>query len=148
MVLNTIKDEFGLAVGYSDHTQGITIPIAAAALGASIIEKHFTIDSKMDGPDHLSSLEPSELNAMVLAIRDIEKSLGNGIKTPSESECKNIQIVRKSLIAETIIKKGELFSTKNIGIKRPGSGISPFKYWKIVGSKANKDYGIGDLIEG
>ncbi len=143
----TIRDMFDIKVGYSDHTNGIEIPIAAAALGASIIEKHFTLDKNMPGPDHKASLEPEELKNMVNAIRNIEKALGDGIKRPSKSELKNINIARKSIIASKNIKKGEILTEQNITIKRPGNGISPMKYYDILGKTAKKDFGIDELIE-
>ena len=141
-----IQKEFDVAVGYSDHTLGIEVDIAAVAIGASVIEKHFTLDNKMDGPDHKASLEPEELKAMVLAIRNIEKALGDCKKRPSPSEIENINIVRKSIIAKQLIKKGELFSDKNITTKRPGTGISPMLWDNIIGTIATKDYKIDDLI--
>lgn len=143
----TIKKAFGVKVGYSDHTLGIEIPIAAVALGAEVIEKHFTLDKNMEGPDHKASLEPKEFQAMVEAIRKIEKSLGNGIKKPSRSESKNISVVRKSIIATKPIKKGEIFSDENIGVKRPGNGISPMLWNMVIGKIAKKDFNIDELIE-
>lgn len=121
--MQTLKNRFGYEVGYSDHTKGIEVPIAAVAMGATIIEKHFTLDRNMEGPDHKASLESQELCAMVSAIRNVEKALGNGIKEPSESEKKNIVIARKSIIAARDIKQGELFTEENLTVKRPGSGI-------------------------
>ena len=143
----TIRDELDINVGYSDHTLGIEVPIAAAAMGAIVIEKHFTLNKNMPGPDHSSSLEPEELKSMVLAIRNIEKSIGDGIKIPSKSELKNINIVRKSIVAKKPIKKGELFTEKNLTIKRPGTGISPMKWENIINIKSKKDFDIDDLIE-
>lgn len=145
--MKTIRDAFGYEVGYSDHTKGIEIPMAAVAMGASVIEKHFTLDKNMEGPDHKASLEPDELFEMVKCIRNIEKSFGNGIKKPSESEKKNITIVRKSIVASCYIKKGETFTEKNITVKRPGSGISPMKWDDVIGLVAKKDYSEDDLIE-
>lgn len=142
----TIKNKFHLEVGYSDHTQGIEIPIASVALGAKIIEKHFTLDKNMDGPDHKASLEPHELNAMVKAIRNIEKAFGDGIKKPSKSEINNIEIARKSIVAKTKINKGEIFSEKNITTKRPALGISPMKWDEIIGSIAQRNYEEDELI--
>ena len=136
-----------MKVGYSDHTLGIEIPIAAVALGAEVIEKHFTLDKNMEGPDHKASLEPKEFQAMVEAIRKIEKSLGNGIKKPSRSESKNISVVRKSIIATKPIKKGEIFTVENVGVKRPGSGISPMLWNMVIGKTAKKDFDIDELIE-
>ena len=143
----TIKNSFGVKVGYSDHTKGIEVPIAAVALGAEVIEKHFTLDRNMEGPDHKASLVPNELKDMVFAIRNIEKSLGSGIKKASKSELKNKPIARKSLIAVKEIKKGELFTEKNIGIKRPGNGISPMRWDEVIGKISNKEYCVDDLIE-
>jgi N,N'-diacetyllegionaminate synthase len=142
----TIHEELGVAVGYSDHTLGIEVDIAAVAMGATVIEKHFTLDKTMDGPDHLSSLEPKELKSMVSAIRNTEKALGSYKKSPSPSESNNIDIVRKSIVASSSIIEGEVFSEKNITIKRPGSGISPMKWDKIIGTVASKDYKTDDLI--
>lgn len=145
--MNTMKEAFKVKVGYSDHTLGIEIPIAAVALGAEIIEKHFTLDKTMEGPDHKASLEPEELKQMVESIRNIEKALGTGVKTPTESEKKNRPIARKSLVAKESIKIGELFSEENLDIKRPGTGLSPMLWDEIIGSKANKDYKSDELIE-
>lgn len=143
-----IQREFGTAVGYSDHTMGIEVPIAAVALGATVIEKHFTLDKMMEGPDHKASLEPNELKAMVSAIRNIEKTLsGNGEKAVSLSEQKNITIARKSIVAKTKIKQGEKFSEINITVKRPGTGISPMKWDEVVGCKAKRDFEPDELIE-
>ena len=142
----TMQEEFGVAIGYSDHTLGIEVGVAATAMGASVIEKHFTLDKTMDGPDHKASLEPSELKAMILSIRNIEKALGSCEKKLSSSESVNIEAARKSIVASKIIKKGELLSDKNITIKRPGGGISPMKWDNIVGTIAVKNYKIDDLI--
>jgi N,N'-diacetyllegionaminate synthase len=142
----TIQKEFGLAVGYSDHTLGMEVDIAAVVMGASIIEKHFTLDKTMDGPDHEASLEPEELKEMVTSIRNIEKALGSSEKKPSPSESSNIKVVRKSIIANQNIKKGDLLTDKNITVKRPGNGISPMKWDSVIGSVAIKDYKIDDLI--
>lgn len=136
----TIKHDFETAVGYSDHTRGIEVPIAAVALGAEVIEKHFTLDRNMAGPDHKASLEPQELKAMVQAIRNIESALGTGIKQVSESERGNISVARKSIVASTYIKKGETLTDSNLSVKRPGTGISPMLWETIVGTKATKDY--------
>lgn len=143
----TLRDELGVKVGYSDHTLGIEVPIAAVALGATVIEKHFTLDRNLPGPDHKASLEPEELKAMVKAIRNIEKAMGDGIKRPSPSETKNIPVARKSIVAKKAIKKGELFTEENITVKRPGNGISPLKWNCILGQKAVKDFLQDDLIE-
>ena len=143
----TIRDELGVGVGYSDHTLGIEVSIAAVALGAKVIEKHFTLDRNMSGPDHSASLEPDEFKAMVKAIRNIEKALGDGVKHPSPSEMKNMPIARKSIVAERKIKKGETFSEENLTAKRPGVGISPMNWDKVIGKVANKNYEEDDLIE-
>jgi N,N'-diacetyllegionaminate synthase len=142
----SIQKEFDIKIGYSDHTLGIEVDIAAVALGASVIEKHFTLDKNMQGPDHKASLEPDELKAMVKAIRNIELALGNGIKKPSKSETPNIQIARKSIVAKRDIQKGERFTEENITVKRPGTGISPMKWDNVIGSKALKDYQEDQLI--
>ncbi len=142
----TIQKEFGVDIGYSDHTLGIEVDIAAVAMGASCIEKHFTLDKTMDGPDHKASLEPEELKAMVGAIRNIEKALGSSEKKPSPSESVNIKVVRKSIIASKDIQKGDLLTDKNITVKRPGNGISPMKWDDIVETIATKDYRTDDLI--
>ena len=142
----TIQQECGIAVGYSDHTLGIEVDIAAVAMGASIIEKHFTLDKNMDGPDHKSSLEPEELKAMVSAIRNIEKAMGDSEKKPSPSESVNINIARKSIVASQNIEKGETLTEENITTKRPGSGISPIKWDSVIGSTATKSYNRDDLI--
>ncbi len=142
-----IQKEFQTAVGYSDHTLGIEIPVAAVALGASIIEKHFTLDKTMKGPDHKASLDPNELKAMVFAIRNIEKAIsGSGLKTVSSSEQKNINIARKSIVANRRIAAGERFSEENLTVKRPGSGISPMKWDEVIGKTAIKDFDIDELI--
>jgi N,N'-diacetyllegionaminate synthase len=142
----TMRDELGVAVGYSDHTLGIEVPAAAVALGATIIEKHFTLDRTMPGPDHAASLEPDELKAMVAAIRNIEKAMGDGVKKPSHSEIKNIPIARKSIVAKKIIKKGERFSEENLTVKRPGTGISPMEWDAFLGKSAKREYQMDDLI--
>ncbi len=145
--MNYIHDKLGVAVGYSDHTMGIEVPIAAVALGATIIEKHFTLDKTLPGPDHIASLEPIELKAMVTAIRNIELAIsGNGIKEPSDSEKKNIAIARKSIVAKRDIAIGEIFSEDNITVKRPGSGISPMKWDEVIGTVAVKSFNEDDLI--
>ena len=144
--MQTIQNKFDVAVGYSDHTLGIEVDIAAVAMGATVIEKHFTIDKTMDGPDHKSSIDPEELKAMVSSIRNIEKALGSSIKKPSKSEKPNISMARKSIVARKSIKKGELFSEKNITTKRPGTGINPMKWDSILGKVAKRDYQIDDLL--
>ena len=141
-----IGKKFNLAYGYSDHTLGIEVDIAAVAMGASCIEKHFTINSNMDGPDHKASLEPDQLKAMVRAIRNIEIALGSDIKKPSSGEMININVVRKSIVAKLDIKQGEIFSKNNLAVKRPGNGISPMKWDEIIGTKATKDYRKDELI--
>ncbi|MDG1174627.1 MAG: N-acetylneuraminate synthase family protein, partial [Flavobacteriales bacterium] len=146
LAMKTIEKELGVKIGYSDHTLGIEIPIAAVTLGATVIEKHFTIDKTMEGPDHKASLEPNELKAMVIGIRAIELAMGNGIKTPSESEQKNIKIARKSIVALTDIKEGELFNESNITVKRPGNGISPMKWNEVLGSRASRNYKADELL--
>lgn len=143
----TLKEKLGVVVGYSDHTQGIEIPIAATAMGASVIEKHFTLDKNMEGPDHNASLEPSELQAMVSAIRNIESALGSGKKEPSESEKRNISIVRKSIVAKCDIAAGELFTESNLTTKRPGTGVSPMQWKLVVGQRAKKKFSADELIE-
>ena len=137
---------FGVAVGYSDHTQGIEVAIAAVALGATVIEKHFTLDRSLPGPDHQASLEPAELRAMVAAIRNIEVALGDGIKRPSASEHKNRLIARKSLVAARPIHAGELFSADNLAAKRPGSGVSPMRWDEIIGRPAPRNFAADELI--
>ncbi|CAB4569529.1 unannotated protein [freshwater metagenome] len=144
--MQTIHKEFDVAVGYSDHTLGIEISIAAVALGASIIEKHFTLDRNLYGPDHKSSLEPKELKEMVKAIRNIELALGDGVKQMMPSEKSNRAIVRKSLVAIKEIKSGDVFSLDNVAAKRPGNGISPMNWNKIVGKKSKRNYLVDDLI--
>ncbi len=142
----TVGNTFDTAYGYSDHTLGIEVPIAAVAMGASVIEKHFTLDREMEGPDHRASLEPDELAAMVTAIRNIELALGSGIKKPSPSEMPNMAVARKSIIAKREIKAGEMLTEENLSIRRPGSGISPMRWNEIVGTPARKDYGEDELI--
>lgn len=144
--MNTIRDTFKLDVGYSDHTLGIEIPIAAVAMGAKVIEKHFTLDKNMIGPDHKASLNPQELKNMVIAIRNIEKAMGNGIKQPTKSEIKNKDIVRKSIVASKKIKKGDILTKDNITVKRPGGGISPMDWYRVLGNISDKNYDEDDLI--
>ena len=143
----TIKEAFGIKVGYSDHTRGIEVPIAAVALGAEVIEKHFTLDRNLPGPDHKASLEPDELKAMVRAIRNIEQAMGDGEKKVTVSEGKNIAIARKSIVAAHPIKKGEILSEENLTVKRPGIVISPMQWDEIVGTIAIRDYNEDELIE-
>lgn len=143
----TIGKAFGVNIGYSDHTQGIEVPIAAVALGATVIEKHFTLDRNMPGPDHKASLLPNELASMVLAIRNIEKALGNGIKKVTDSESANIIVARKSIVAAMPIKKGETFTEINLTVKRPGTGVSPILWEQVVGKIAKRDFNTDDIIE-
>jgi N,N'-diacetyllegionaminate synthase len=145
--MQTIREAFGVRVGYSDHTQGIEVALAAVALGATIIEKHFTLDRKLPGPDHKASLEPDELKAMVSAIRNIELAMGDGIKRPSSSEAKNLSIVRRSLVAAHAIRAGEVFSEANLTAKRPGSGLSPMRWDEVMGRKAPRDFLPDEMIE-
>jgi len=142
----TLGKTFDIAYGYSDHTLGIEVDIAAVAMGATCIEKHFTLDKTMEGPDHKASLEPAELKDMVQGIRNIELALGSSVKKPSKSETPNIKVARKSIVAYTDIKKGDTFSENNLSIKRPGNGISPMQWEDIIGTIANKNYSIDDLI--
>lgn len=144
--MQTIRAAFGVKVGYSDHTQGIEVPTAAVAMGACVIEKHFTLDRTMEGPDHKASLEPQELKAMVQSIRHIIQALGDGIKKPSKSESKNIPISRKSIVAARPIKSGEIFNSDNLTVKRPGAGINPMRWDEIIGQVAQRDYLPDDLI--
>ena len=142
-----LKDEFKVEIGYSDHTEGIEVPIAAVALGATVIEKHFTLDRNMEGPDHKASLEPDELKAMVSAIRNIEKAVGgDGTKHVSESERKNMAVARKSIVAACPIKKGDVLTEDNLTVKRPGTGISPMRWEEVIGTKAPKDFEEDELI--
>ena len=134
-------------VGYSDHTLGIEVPIAAAALGAKVIEKHFTLDKSLPGPDHRASLDPAELTAMVKAVRNIELALGDGEKRVAESERPNIEVARKSIVASRPIAAGEIFTEENITVKRPGNGISPMKWDSVIGQRAKKDFPYDSLIE-
>ena len=144
--MKTIGKEFNIKFGYSDHTLGIEVDIAAVAMGASCIEKHFTLDCNMEGPDHKASLEPEELKSMVSAIRNIELALGSDQKKPSKSEFKNINVVRKSIVAKKKIKKGDVLCQNNLTVKRPGTGISPMKWDEIIGTKAKKNYDKDELI--
>lgn len=144
----SIGEKFGTAIGYSDHTLGIEVPVAAVALGATVIEKHFTLDKNMDGPDHRASLEPEELKAMVAAIRNTEQAVqGSGIKAPSASEIRNIPIVRKSIVASRNIRRGEMFTEDNITVKRPGTGISPMKWDEVIGQSAIIDFDQDQMIK-
>jgi N,N'-diacetyllegionaminate synthase len=145
--MQSIHNAFDVSVGYSDHTLGIEVAIAAVALGASVIEKHFTLNRNLPGPDHKASLEPAELQAMVTAIRNIEIAMGDGVKRLTLSEIKNKLIVRKSVVASNYIKTGETFSTQNVTLKRPGTGLSPMRWDEIIGRKASRDFTIDELIE-
>ena len=147
MAMTTIGNKFGVSIGYSDHTQGIEIPIAAVALGATVIEKHFTLDRSLPGPDHSASLDVNELKAMILAIRNIEKAFGNGVKKPSPSERKNIIISRKSIVAKTAIRKGDVFTEDNLTVKRPGTGISPMEWDSYFNKLSDRDYQKDELIK-
>lgn len=144
--MQTLRKETGLPVGYSDHTQGIEVPIAAAAMGAVVIEKHFTLDRNMEGPDHKASLEPEELKEMVRAVRNIENALGDGVKRPSPSERKNRDVARKSIVAKRAIRKGEMFTEDNLTTKRPGNGISPMRWNDVIGLAADRDYERDEMI--
>ncbi|MBD5224020.1 MAG: N-acetylneuraminate synthase [Bacteroidales bacterium] len=146
-VMATLRDAFGVKVGYSDHTKGIEVPIAAVALGASVIEKHFTLDRSLPGPDHKASITPKELKEMVKSIRNIEIALGSGIKKISDSEQKNIAIARKSIVAKRPIKKGEIYTEDNLTVKRPGDGISPMLWDNVLGRISYKDFDEDDKIE-
>ena len=146
--MQTLEHAFGLVTGYSDHTAGITIPIAATALGAKLIEKHFTLDKSLPGPDHKASLDPDELKAMVQGIRDAKLSLGSSIKTPQTSEIANKEIARKSLVAANDIKAGEVFTEENLTSKRPGTGLSPYLYWTLLGKPSKENYSEGQPING
>lgn len=148
LAMKTLFNEFGLTVGYSDHTEGIIVPALAVSSGAKIIEKHFTLDKNLPGPDHKASLDPKELKEMVSLIRETEIFMGKEEKVPGVEESKNIPIVRKSLVASKEIKKGEIFSNENVTTKRPGTGISAMKYWDFIGLEAGKDYSEDELIEG
>ena len=145
----TIRNAFpGIAIGYSDHTNGIEVPIAAVAMGATVIEKHFTLDRNLPGPDHRASLEPPQLSAMISGIRNIEKALGTGIKKPSPSELKNKPVVRKSIVAAKVITKGQLFDENNLGVKRVGrSGINPMRWNELIGRQADRNYVADEVIE-
>ena len=148
LAMDALRKEFGVEVGYSDHTRGIEVPIAAVALGAAVIEKHFTLDRSMAGPDHKASLEPDELKAMVYAIRNVEKAIaGDGTKHVSESERKNIAIARKSIVAARAIKKGERLCEENLTVKRPGTGLSPMLWEDVIGTMAVRDFMEDELIE-
>lgn len=143
----SLRDAFGVAVGYSDHTAGIEVAVAAVALGATVIEKHFTLDRSLPGPDHQASLEPAELVQMVAAIRNIEQALGDGIKRPTPSELKNRPVARKSIVAACAIRAGERFTEGNLTVKRPGTGLSPMLWDEVLRRTAPRDFGVDELIE-
>jgi N,N'-diacetyllegionaminate synthase len=146
LAMLSIEKELGVKVGYSDHTLGIEVPIAAAAMGATVIEKHFTLDRGMEGPDHAASLEPGELKKMVASIRNIEKAMGDGHKLPSNSEQKNISVARKSIVASQNILAGEKFTEENIAVKRPGTGLCPMRWDELLGLEAKKDFHADELV--
>lgn len=143
----TMQNKLGVKIGYSDHTDGVEVSVAAVALGATVIEKHFTLDKNFPGPDHKASLDPLELKMLVFQIRNIEKALGRSEKIPSASESKNIKIARKSIVAGQDILEGEIFSDKNLTIKRPGSGINPMKWYEVLGQRSTRNYKKDELIE-
>ena len=145
--MQSIKNAFDVSIGYSDHSLGIEIPIAAVALGATVIEKHFTIDNTLPGPDHKASLEPGELKKMVVAIRNLEIALGDGVKHPMPSEIENLTSIRKSIVARGKIEEGEVFSADNLTTKRPGNGISPMLWERVIGKTASRSYKPDELIE-
>lgn len=145
--MQTLKEAFGCPIGYSDHTQGIEISVAAAAMGATVIEKHFTLDREMQGPDHKASLEPGELSSLVKAIRNVEMAIGDAKKEPTLSEMKNRTVARKSIVARREIREGEVFTEENITTKRPGSGISPMKWYEVIGKRAERDFQKDELVE-
>ncbi len=142
-----IQKNFGTKVGYSDHTLGLEAPLAAVALGATVVEKHFTLDKNMEGPDHAASMSPEELTALVKAIRNTELALGDGVKKVTESEAKNKDVARKSIVAKVPIKAGEVFTIDNITVKRPGNGISPMRWYEVLGQSAKRDFSLDELIE-
>ena len=146
LAMLSIEKELGVKVGYSDHTLGIEVPVAAVAMGATIIEKHFTLDRGMDGPDHAASLEPNELKQMVDSIRNIEKAMGDGQKKPSKSEDANLGVARKSIVASKNIKAGEKFTEENIAVKRPGTGLCPMRWDELLGLEAKKDFQADELV--
>ena len=147
LAMKQIKECLEVAVGYSDHTLGIEVAVAAVALGATIIEKHFTLNRNQAGPDHKASLEPKELSLMVTAIRNIEKALGDGTKRPMPSEIENINVVRRSIVAKHNINKGEVFTEQNLTTKRPATGISPMHWDRIIGSRARRNFSVDDFID-
>jgi sialic acid synthase SpsE len=145
--MQTLRTVFDLETGYSDHSEGITVPVAAVAMGASVIEKHLTLDRDLPGPDHTASLEPDELKSMVTAIRNVEQALGDGVKEPKQSEMANRSVARKSLVVAEAIKKGDVFSESNLTIKRPGTGRSPMEYWDLLGETSQSDYCVDEVIK-
>ncbi|MDW7643582.1 MAG: N-acetylneuraminate synthase [Desulfuromonadales bacterium] len=145
--MEALSKAFGLPVGFSDHTEGVAVAIAAAARGAKVVEKHFTLDRSLPGPDHKASLEPQELANMVRGIRQVEQALGEAVKAPTISERKNMEVARKSLVARCAIRAGEVFSEDNLGVKRPGKGLSPMNYWELIGRVASRDFQPDELIE-
>ena len=147
LAMTSMQEAFGVPVGYSDHTNGIEVSIAAAALGATVIEKHFTLDRTMPGPDHKASLEPDELKSMVKGIRNIELALGDGVKRLTQSEIRNKPVVRKSLVAKKAIKCGGMLTAENVTTKRPGTGLSPMNWDRVIGRKAIRDFAVDELIE-
>ncbi|RPI72709.1 MAG: N-acetylneuraminate synthase, partial [Desulfobacteraceae bacterium] len=146
-VLKTLRLAFNLRVGLSDHTPGTAVAVAAVALGARIIEKHFTLDRNLAGPDHRASLEPAELSGMIQSIRQVETALGHSMKAPTRSESKNRAAARKSIVASEAIRKGDLFSVENLAMKRPGTGLSPMEYWQLLGKKADRDYAEDESVQ-
>ena len=147
LAMKSMASTFQLPIGYSDHTDGIAVSLAAVALGAVVVEKHFTLDRQMEGPDHSASLEPAELRQMVLGIRDVQQALGHGLKRPTASELKNRLVARKSLVAKSTIQRGELFSESNLTCKRPGHGVSPIFWDDYIGRAATRHYEKDELIE-
>jgi N,N'-diacetyllegionaminate synthase len=143
----SMRDAFGVEVGYSDHTAGIEMALAAVAMGAVVIEKHFTLDCSLPGPDHRASLEPAELKAMIGAIRNIERAMGDGVKKPGPSESRNMAAARKSLVAARPIRRGECFGPDNLAVKRPGTGVSPMRWNEVIGQAATRDFDADELIE-
>ena len=145
--MDTLAGAFGLRVGYSDHTEGGLVPIAAVARGATVIEKHLTLDRNLPGPDHRASIEPDELTAMIASIRDVELALGDGRKVPAPEEIANRSVARRSLVVTAPVRSGERFTEANLGVKRPGDGIPPVEYWSYLGKKADRDYAANEALE-
>ena len=145
--MKTMRDTFSLPVGYSDHSEGIVVSIAAVALGATLLEKHFTLDKMLPGPDHKASLEPEELKEMVKAIRIVEKSMGDGVKVPQSSEIPNLDVARKSIVAAQDISSGDIFTKNNLTVKRPGNGVNPMDYWSLLGLHSPRPYKIDGMIK-